>query len=282
MSENGKLSKFWLWELTRPAFEDWLDNDPAPVVVMGIGSIEQHGPHLPLGMDSLGARYFIHEVAKRSNSVAFHPVWPGYSPHHMAFRGTVTLSEDTLLNVIMDCIGSLSDHGVKRFVLTNHHGGNSNIFNLAIQMAKRYHGVMVTAPRGPNNTELAKTQSERSRRYWDVHSGVNETGGALHMFPELIEMWRIPEDWKPSLTLDPKLMETFDPTKDDYELMSQVRAASGQPDTDDFTADGIYGLNDPRDADPEEAGRRFEERAQFVSDFIKAWKTIPIPPAYRD
>ena len=43
LSENGKLSKFWLWELTRPAFEDWLDNDPAPVVVIGIGSIEQHG-----------------------------------------------------------------------------------------------------------------------------------------------------------------------------------------------------------------------------------------------
>ena len=39
MSENGKLNKFWLHELTRPAFEDWLDNEPAPVVVIGVGSI---------------------------------------------------------------------------------------------------------------------------------------------------------------------------------------------------------------------------------------------------
>ena len=37
MSVNGVLSRFWLWELTRPAFEDWLDKEPAPVVVLGIG-----------------------------------------------------------------------------------------------------------------------------------------------------------------------------------------------------------------------------------------------------
>ena len=107
MSENGKLSKFWIHELTRPAFEDWLDKEPEPVVIIGIGSIEQHGPHLPLGMDSLAARSFIHEIAKKSNSVCVHPCWSGYSPHHMAFKGTITLSEDTLLNVILDTISKL-------------------------------------------------------------------------------------------------------------------------------------------------------------------------------
>ncbi len=48
MSENGKLSRFWIHELTRPAFEDWVDNDPTPVVVIGIGAVEQHGPHQQL------------------------------------------------------------------------------------------------------------------------------------------------------------------------------------------------------------------------------------------
>ena len=47
------LSKFWIHELTRPAFVEWLENESAPVAVIGIGSIEQHGPHLPLGTDSL-------------------------------------------------------------------------------------------------------------------------------------------------------------------------------------------------------------------------------------
>ena len=49
------LSKFWIHELTRPAFVDWLENESAPVAVIGIGSIEQHGPHLPLGTDSLAS-----------------------------------------------------------------------------------------------------------------------------------------------------------------------------------------------------------------------------------
>jgi creatinine amidohydrolase len=127
MSENGKLSRFWVQELTRPAFEDWLDHEPAPVVIIGIGAIEQHGLHLPLGTDSLGVVEFIHEVASRTNSVCVHPCWPGYSPHHMAFAGTITLSEDTLLGVLLDTIESLAAHGVKRFVLINYHGGNDNI-----------------------------------------------------------------------------------------------------------------------------------------------------------
>lgn len=281
MSEKGKLKRFWIHELTRPAFEDWLDNDPAPIMIIGIGAIEQHGSHLPLGMDSLGARAFIHEVAKRSNSVCVHPCWPGYSPHHMGFRGTITFREETLLGVLMDTIASLADHGIKRFLISNHHGGNRNIMNLAIQLAKRYSGVMVAAPSGPSDTEMAKIMTDRQKRYWDVHSGPNETSGALYLFPELVEMERL-EDWEPTLKIDPKLMDFMDPDREDYELVSQVRAACGEPDTDDFTSSGVYGINDPRTADPDEYKQRFEERVQFFVDFINLWKSIPVPPAYSD
>lgn len=282
MSEKGKLSKFWIHELTRPAFENWLENEQEPVVVIGLGSIEQHGPHLPLGMDSLGARAFIHAVASRTNSVCVHPCFPGYSPHHMGFKGTITFSEATMLGAIMDVIESLASHGVKRFVLSNHHGGNRNIMNLAVQLAKRDYGVMVAAPSGPSDTELARVHSDRQKRLWDVHSGINETGAALHLFPELVEMWRIPDDWEPTLDIHPRLREYMDPDRDDYELVSQVRQASSEPDTDDFSDDGIYGLGDPRDTDPEEYSRWFAERVQFFVDFIETWKSISIPDAFRD
>ena len=281
LSENGKLKKFWLQELTRPAFEDWIENEPVPVVVLGVGSIEQHGPHLPLGMDSLGARHFVHEVASRTNSVCFHPVWPGYSPHHMGFRGTVTLSEDTLQAVLMDTIGSLSEHGVKRFVMSNHHGGNRNIFNLVAQLSKHYFNVMVATPSGPSGTELAKEVADRQKRHWDVHSGPTETSGALHHFPELVEMWRL-EGWEPALRMDPKLFEFMDPDREDFELVSQVRSACMPPVNIDFTSTGVYGTNDPRTASAEEGGRRFEERVKFFVDFINVWKTIPLPEAFKD
>ena len=282
MSENGKLKLFWIHELTRPAFEDWLDNDENPVAVIGIGSIEQHGPHLPLGMDSLAIRCYVHEVAKRTNSVCVHPCWSGYSPHHMGFRGTITLSWDTLMGVLMDTIGSLSMHGVKRFVIMNGHGGNRNIMNLAVQLAKREYAVMVAAPTGPSGTELAKKFADRQKRLWDVHSGINETGGALALFPDLVEMDRVPEDWTPSLDVDPTLRGYLDPDRPDYELVSQIWGASSQPNTDDFTKDGVYGLGSPRDADATEYFVRFNERVEFVADFIREWKKIPTPKAFKD
>ena len=282
MSENGVLSKYWITELTRPAFEDWIGNEENPVVIIGIGSIEQHGPHLPLGMDSLAVKAIIHKIASRTNSVCVHPCWPGYSPHHMGFAGTITFSWETLLGVLMDTIGSLAYHGVKHFVIINGHGGNRNTMNLVAQIAKREFGVMVAVPSGPEKTELAKKFNERSQRYWDVHSGINETGAALALFPELVEMWRVPEDWEASNNMSQELKDMRNPDREDYELVSQVFGASAEPDTDDFSKDGVYGWGSPLDADAEEYEARLEERVEFIAEFIRKWKEIPVPPAFRD
>jgi len=275
------LQKHWIQELTRPAFEAWLEEEQAPVIVLGVGSVEQHGPHLPLGTDSLTACAYVHEVAKRSNSVCVHPCFPGYSPHHMAFAGTITFSEGTLLAVLMDTIGSLSRHGIKRFLIVNIHGGNRNIVNLAAQLAKRDFHVMVAAPVGPAGTATGKVHAERQNRHWDVHSGPTETATALDLFPGLVEMERL-EDWKATLTMDPHLVEFLDPDREDYEVVSQVFQACVEPDTDDFTSSGVFGKNDPREADPLEARTRFEEKVNFLVDFIRVWKSIPVPPAFED
>jgi creatinine amidohydrolase len=275
------LSKFWIHELTRPAFEQWLEEEAAPVVIIGIGSVEQHGPHLPLGTDSLVVRRYIHEVARRSNSVCVHPCFPGYSPHHMAFPGTVTFREDTLLAILMDTIGSLANHGIKRFVLMNAHGGNTNIVNLAVQLSRREFRVMVAAPTGPAKTDMAKEFGDRQKRYWDVHSGPTETGAALLLFPEFVEMERL-KQWKATLRLPPELMEFLNPDREDYELVSQIYRACAPPDTDQFTSSGIFGTNDPRQADPEENKIWFEERVAFVVKFIELWKSIPLPEAFQD
>jgi len=273
------LEKHWIHELTRPAFVEWLESEKSPVVIIGLGSIEQHGPHLPLGTDSMTAWEHVHEVAKRSNSVCVLPCFPGYSPHHMGFPGTITFSEGTLLAILMDTVGSLARHGVKHFLIMNVHGGNTNIMNLAAQLAKREFKVMVAAPSGPSDTELGKLHADKQKRHWDVHSGPTETGTALHLFPELVELERL-DGWKVTLKLDPKLMEFLDPDRKDFEMVSQVFRACVEPDTDDFTSSGIWGKNDPREADPEEAKARFEEKVNFLVEFIKVWKTIPLPPAF--
>ncbi|TRO51169.1 creatininase family protein [Candidatus Bathyarchaeota archaeon] len=281
MSENGKLSKYWVKELTRPAFEDWLANEPAPVVIIGIGAIEQHGIHLPLGTDSLGVEKYIHEVARQTNSVCIHPCWPGYSPHHMQFPGTVTFSSETLMGILMDTIESFAHHGVKRFIMINFHGGNEQTMQLAIQKAKHKYNVMIAAPSGPRDTELAKKIQERMARYLEVHSGPRETSFALHYFPELCEMWRL-DDWENGVIIPKELQEYMDPEREDYELVSQIFNASIGPDTHDITRNGQYATSDPRKGNPEEGAAMMEEALKFMVDFINLWKSLPIPPAYRD
>jgi len=281
MSENGKLSRFWVQELTRPAFEDWLEHEPAPVVIIGIGAIEQHGTHLPLGTDSLGVARFIHDVASRTNSVCIHPCWPGYSPHHMAFPGTVTFSAETLLNILLDTIESFAQHGVKRIVLINYHGGNDNIMKMAAQIAKREYRVMVATPHGPSGTETAKKIQDRMKRYFEVHSGPRETAFALHYFPELVEKWRL-DDWENGVVISEQLQEYMDPDREDYELVSQVFNACLGPNTEDITRTGQYATSDPRKADVKEAATYAEEATQFLVDFIELWKTIPVPECYMD
>ena len=279
MSEKGKLKRFWIQELTRPAFEDWLENEPAPVVIIGIGAIEQHGLHLPLGTDSLGVVEFIHTVASKTNSVCVHPCWPGYSPHHMAFPGTITFSEDTLKGILLDTIESLTSHGVKRFVLINYHGGNTNISKLVAQIAKREFNVMVATPEGPDETELAKEIQRRMDKYFEVHSGPRETSYALHYFPELVEMWRL-EDWENPTLIEEKLQEFMDPDREDFELVNQIFHASLPPNTHDISKTGQYAINDPRTASPEKGMQMSDEAIDFLVGFINLWKTIPLAPAY--
>ena len=133
----------------------------------------------------------------------------------------------------------------------------------------------------PAIPDLAKEHADRQKRHWDVHSGPTETSGALALFPELVEMWRL-EDWEPTLKMDPKLYEFMDPDMEDFELVSQVRNATMPPVNIDFTSTGVYGTNDPRTADPDEFRARFEERVGFFVDFINIWKTIPVPDAFKD
>ncbi len=280
LSIEGKLSRFWIHQLTRPAFEDWLENTENPVVIMGLGAIEQHGPHLPLGTDSLDTMAMVEEVARRSNSVCVLPSWVGYSPHHMGFKGTITYSEETYLGVILDTIGSLSEHGVKRFVFYSGHGGNMPVLNLAMQMARQRFKAMCYYAMGPRKSEVSEKIRERMVKYNDLHSGVNETSAALHLFPHLVEMWRL-DDWEPMLKVGSQVREYMNPDQPNPEMARQVAEASREPSTHHFTSDGIYGVNDPRTADSEEYAQRFDERAQYIADFIQLWRTVPTPEGYK-
>jgi creatinine amidohydrolase len=101
------------------------------IVILPVAALEQHGPHLPVEVDSrLGeevAARTARKVAARGQAVVVLPVlWTGLSEHHMSFSGTVTLDFPTFSAVVEGVVRSVLRDGFKRVVLLNAHGGNEN------------------------------------------------------------------------------------------------------------------------------------------------------------
>jgi creatinine amidohydrolase len=111
------------------------------VVVLPLGSLEQHGHHLPLLTDTMIAA----EVARRAEAelgdaaLFLPPLWAGASDHHRAFPGTVSLSNETYAAVIADVLESLVGGGFRRIFLLNAHGGNTTPAQLAMYRVQLHH-----------------------------------------------------------------------------------------------------------------------------------------------
>jgi creatinine amidohydrolase len=121
-------------ELTSPELEAVISGDP--VVILPLGSTEQHGPHLPVSTDTDICVALAEEAAElateRGLSVLVAPaIGTGYSPHHMDFPGTITLEANTLIELIGDVLMSLHHHGVRHVLMLNGHGGNMAIAKVA-------------------------------------------------------------------------------------------------------------------------------------------------------
>src|SRR5262245_17324355 len=101
------------------------------IVILPVASLEQHGPHLPVEVDSmLGETVALRAARKmveRGQPVLVLPVlWTGLSEHHMSFGGTITLDFPAFAAVVEGVVRSVLRHGFKRIVLLNAHGGNEN------------------------------------------------------------------------------------------------------------------------------------------------------------
>lgn len=115
-------------------------------VVVGVGSTEQHGPHLPTMTDARIGDEVAHLVAlKLGDALQARTIDVGLSEHHLAFAGTLSFKPETLKMILRDYVDSLVHHGFTRFVFLPSHGGNFATVQKAIEEARETHpGVEVT------------------------------------------------------------------------------------------------------------------------------------------
>jgi creatinine amidohydrolase len=181
-----------LWEqMCRNEFEELAKANA--VVIVPVGSIEQHGNHLPVNTD-INCCYAIAQRAAQSVSefpvLVLPPIWMGYSPHHMPYRGAITLKHHTFVEVLTQVVACVHAHGFKKILILNGHGGNSGIVNsLRIKLA--YEDGMPTVVHTywemPSVIEEMKKVSQTDKG--DIgHAGEMETSLQLYLQADLVDI----------------------------------------------------------------------------------------------
>jgi len=157
-------------------------------IILPIGSTEQHGPHLPVGTDTMVAIALAESAAERTDVLVAPPLWFGWSPHHMILPGTITIRPEVLIEVVYDVVQSLNGHGFDRFIFLNGHRiVNVSWLQIVGEKVKRELGVKVVIF---DPAYMSKTIVE-SLGWGELgHAEEIESSQMWHCYPELVKMER--------------------------------------------------------------------------------------------
>jgi creatinine amidohydrolase len=161
--------------------------------IIPLGSCEVHGDHLPYGSDTFIAGEIAERVAKRVNGVLIVPAVPyGMSWHHADLPFTVSLSPETLAQVIREVAGGLIKHGIARIVMVTGHDGNIGPMEMAARHVKHDTGVTLAALPDWWFTSARLLPREMFHDPGGLgHGGEGETSLNLAINPELVKLENI-------------------------------------------------------------------------------------------
>ncbi|UCH09634.1 MAG: creatininase family protein [Fidelibacterota bacterium] len=177
----------YLWEfLTWQQIKERLSI--VDTAIIPCGSIEQHGPHLPVDVDYHDVAYLARQVAEKcSDPKPFVlPAIPyGVSYHHDDFKGTLSITNNALSHFVYDLGCSLARNGIRKIIILNGHGDNAPTLKYAAQMINRDQHIFVCVETGETSDKDVYDLIDTPN---DIHSGEIETSTTLALRPELVQM----------------------------------------------------------------------------------------------
>jgi creatinine amidohydrolase len=184
------LPRYWSQLTTR----DFAALDvAATVAVLPLGATEQHGPHLPLGVDTVLADGIVAAalpLLPAELPVLFLPTQQiGLSPEHARFAGTLTLSAETVIRMWNEIGAGVARAGVKKLVLFNAHGGHVGAMDIVARELRAEHGLIVYSvswfnlPLGDAGAQFGADEHR-----FGVHAGEIETSMMLALAPQQVRM----------------------------------------------------------------------------------------------
>lgn len=246
-------------DLSWPDVESYIKEADNPTAIVPIGSTEQHGPHLPLGVDAYQAIDVAEEIGKRANVLVAPPIWYGDADHHLAFAGTISLSSETVVAVLSDIYESLLTHGFENIITVNGHRlANLPAMDVAAKQTKDDWPDSVLA-----GIDLVKIGVRIHNELRDgdpedgMHGGEFETSFMLYHHPDLVD-----ED-----EFVPETHEgwTRFASSDFVSIDDSVSLASSRHDWGD---DDLGHHGDPTQASPKKGEQLFEAIVDNGVEFI--------------
>jgi len=268
--------KNYLPHMTSPEVQDLLTR--TDMVILPVASLEQHGLQGPIGTDFLSGLERAKLIAQKTEVLVAPILFPGNSPYHMAFPGTITLPAETIQLVYFQAAQSLLAHGFKRFLFLNSHAGNAAIVQYVVdRINQETAGIAVEldAAAQPFLTRATRPGAPA----FDRHGGVSETSRSLYLTPNLVNMSTARTA---PLTLLPHLQKMLpdvvagDPTATRVFLAEALKAApTGKgTSTKDMTETGVWSALDVKTATAERGREETESSVNAAVAFIERWKQL--------
>jgi creatinine amidohydrolase len=185
----AERKKYYYHHYTWPEMRDLVKQQP--VVVLPVGSVEDHGPHLPLDVDNFLLGSICEEAAQRLDGemLLLPPIPYGFEEHHMEFPGTIDIAMEHLLHFVLDVTRSVARHGFTRILLADGHGSNMPILDLVARRTVLETEALCGAFIWPS---LAKEVIERLRESEKpggmAHACELETSLYLYLDPARVQM----------------------------------------------------------------------------------------------
>lgn len=268
--------KNYLPHMTSPEVGDLLTR--TDMVILPVASLEQHGLQGPIGTDFLNGLERAKLIAQKTDVLVAPILFPGNSPYHMAFPGTITLPAETIQLVYFQAAQSLLAHGFKRFLILNSHGGNASIAQYVVdRINQETAGIAVELDAAAQ--PFVKRSTRQEPPAFDRHGGVSETSRSLYLTPNLVTM---SVARTAPLTLRPHLEKILpevvagDPTATRVFLAEALKAAATGKGTStkDMTETGVWSALDVKTATAERGRDETEASVNAAVAFIERWKQL--------
>ena len=267
-------SRFWAdWTARDFALAHAHGRMAQTIAILPVAATEQHGPHLPLAVDTALVDGVIAaalpHIAAEVPALFLPTQAVGFSPEHAAFAGTLTLKSETIIRLWTDIAESVAAAGVRKLVLLNSHGGQVGLLDVVARDLRARLGLLVysvnwfglplTGPQGEDVNALFSAHEHR----FGIHAGEIETSMTLALNSEKVDM-----------TQAQNFASTSEDRSKEYAILGNGKSAKLGWQMQDYNAAGAVG--NAAAATPEKGRAVLDAAGRALAQMLSELHQLPM------